>query len=283
MRGSWRHARTSTATLRLGCPADRNGASACHTVATWSPIASASSSIVGYNPHLTTPIGASSRVRNVGVDTTPSRNGSAIAFATARTRPLLRKLVPKRQHGRRLVGVRELLRESRKRALAGAAPPVDGLRWITDGSQQRRRADRGMQAAEQRAQEHQLRVAGVLVFVEQHRAEGAALAGRDLGELLGEVGRQRHLVGEVETFASPLRVAIRRNDRQQLASSRECAGDAGDVVMECFGAALRGRFRQRSEHCVDLLAERAHLFTADPMLGQTLRQVPAHRWSPCSA
>ena len=84
---------------------------------------------------------------------------------------------------------------------------------------------------EQCTQEHQLRVAGVLVFVKQHRPVGRPLGHRDLGELLGEVGRQCHLIGEVETLAPALCFVVRSDDRQQLASRGECAGYPGDVVV----------------------------------------------------
>ena len=111
-----------------------------------------------------------------------------------------------------------------------------------------------MKRAEQCTQEHKLCVAGVLVFVEQHSAIRRSLGCRDFGKQLGEIGRERHLIGEVETFAPPFGFVVGRHDRQQLATRSERSRHPSEVFVQVFGRSLGGRLRQRSEHGVQARA-----------------------------
>ena len=92
---------------------------------------------------------------------------------------------------------------------AGAAPAVDGLARV---------ADRGhrVPAAEQRPQQHQLGVAGVLVLVEQDDLVAGALGRSDLRVPAGDPGRQCHLVPVVEYLARRLGRRVPADQRQEL-------------------------------------------------------------------
>ena len=92
--------------------------------------------------------------------------------------------------GRRGVGPRERDVEGAHVAGTRTAPAVDRLERIAD------RGDR-VPAAEQPAQHDDLRVAGVLVLVEQHCAVARPLDRGDLVELRQRRG-QAHLVAEVD-------------------------------------------------------------------------------------
>ena len=104
---------------------------------------------------------------------------------------------------------REVGGEPAQVAGARAAPAVDGLARV---------ADRGhrVPAAEQRPQQHQLGVAGVLVLVEQHDLVAGALGRADLGVPAGDPGRQRHLVPVVEHLAGGLGRRVAADQRQKL-------------------------------------------------------------------
>ena len=92
---------------------------------------------------------------------------------------------------------------------AGAAPAVDRLARV---------ADRGhrVPAAEQRPQQHQLGVAGVLVLVEQDHLVAGALGRPDLRVPAGDPGRQRHLVAVVQHLARGLGRRVPADQRQKL-------------------------------------------------------------------
>ncbi len=92
---------------------------------------------------------------------------------------------------------------------ARAAPAVDGLARVPD---RRHR----MPAAEQRAQQHQLRVAGVLVLIEQDHLVTGPLGHPHLGVLAGDPGRQGHLIGVVKDLAGRLGRRVALDQRQQL-------------------------------------------------------------------
>ena len=96
---------------------------------------------------------------------------------------------------------------------AGAAPAVDRLARV---------ADRGhrVAAAEQRLEQHELRVAGVLVLVEQHDAVPRALDHADLGVLGGDPRGERELVAVVEHLTLGLGPLVGLDERQELLAYR---------------------------------------------------------------
>ena len=104
---------------------------------------------------------------------------------------------------------REVGGEPAQVAGARAAPAVDGLARV---------ADRGhrVPAAEQRPQQHQLGVAGVLVLVEQDHLVAGALGRADLGVPAGDPGRQRHLIPVVQHLARGLGRRVPADQRQKL-------------------------------------------------------------------
>ena len=104
---------------------------------------------------------------------------------------------------------REVGGEPAQVAGARAAPAVDGLARV---------ADRGhrVPAAEQRAQQHQLGVAGVLVLVEQDHLVAGPLGRADLGVPAGDPGRQRHLIAVVQHLAGGLGGRVPADQRQKL-------------------------------------------------------------------
>ena len=73
-----------------------------------------------------------------------------------------------------------------------------------------------MAAAEQRTQQHELRVAGVLVLIEQDDVVAAPFGQADLRMTGGDPGGQRHLVAVVEHLAGGLRRRVPGDQGQQL-------------------------------------------------------------------
>jgi hypothetical protein len=71
-------------------------------------------------------------------------------------------------------------------------------------------------AAEQRPQQHELRLAGVLVLVQQDHVVAAPLDQADLGVAGRDPGRQRHLVTVVEHLAGLLLGRVPGRQRQEL-------------------------------------------------------------------
>ena len=104
---------------------------------------------------------------------------------------------------------REVRGEPAQVARARAAPAVDGLARVAD------RGDR-VAAAEQRPQQDQLGVAGVLVLVEQHHLVAGPLGRADLRVPAGDPRRERHLVPVVEHLARRLGRGVPADQRQQL-------------------------------------------------------------------
>ena len=92
---------------------------------------------------------------------------------------------------------------------ARAAPAVDGLARVPDRGHR-------VPAAEQRAQQHELRVAGVLVLIEQDHLVAGPLGRPYLRVLAGDPGRQGHLIGVVKDLAARLGRRVPLDQRQQL-------------------------------------------------------------------
>ncbi len=111
--------------------------------------------------------------------------------------------------GRRAGSRGEVHGEPAEVARARAAPAVDRLARVAD------RGDR-VPVAEQGAQQHELRVAGVLVLVEQHHLVATALGGAHLRVPVGDPRGQCHLIPVVEYLASALRLGVAVHKRQQL-------------------------------------------------------------------
>ncbi len=104
------------------------------------------------------------------------------------------------------------------------APPVDRLPGVADRGH-------GMAAGEQRGEQDPLGLAGVLVLVEQHRAEPAALDLADLGVRPGDPGRDRHLVAVVHRAAVALERRVGAHHRQQRQPRLEQAKQVGHVLV----------------------------------------------------
>ena len=104
----------------------------------------------------------------------------------------------------------EVVAEALQVAGGRAAPAVDRLVRV---------ADRGhrVAGAVERAQQHELRVAGVLVLVEQDDAVLRPLPRAHVRHLARDPRGQRHLVAEVDRAELALAPRVRRHDRHQLA------------------------------------------------------------------
>ena len=95
----------------------------------------------------------------------------------------------------------EVPREAAQVARARAPPAVDRLTGVADGG------DR-VPAAEQRAQQHQLGMAGVLVFIEEHHLIAGPFGRSDLGMPVRDTRGQHHLVTVVDYLTDLLRRRI---------------------------------------------------------------------------
>ena len=87
----------------------------------------------------------------------------------------------------------ELGRETGEGRGARSAPAVDRLVGVADGSHR----DPAVPGREERPQQDELGLGGVLELIEQHDPESGPLAGPDVGEPHRQPGCQRHLVGKV--------------------------------------------------------------------------------------
>ena len=109
--------------------------------------------------HVTRPRSAGQARQSTGTSRAAARKGSAIRFATSRMRSPLRKLVDSWRTGAGRSGFSGKSTGKRDRLPALRPPPVDGLAGPPTAVT--------AAVAEQGLQQHQLGVAGVLVFVEQ--------------------------------------------------------------------------------------------------------------------
>ena len=128
--------------------------------------------------------------------------------------------------------LREVGGEADQVARAGAAPAVDGLAGVAD------RGDR-VAVSEQRPQQHELGVAGVLVLVEQHHLVAAAFDQADLGVALRDAGGQRDLVVVVHHLAVRLELGEPLQQREQLLAvvlGGEQVADGGGDLLQARGA-----------------------------------------------
>jgi hypothetical protein len=71
-------------------------------------------------------------------------------------------------------------------------------------------------AAEQRPQQNQLGMAGVLILIEQHDLVTGSLGRADLRVRHGDPGGQRHLIAVVDDFPGRLGRRVGHHQRQQL-------------------------------------------------------------------
>ena len=92
-------------------------------------------------------------------------------------------------------------REAEELPGAGAAETVDRLVGIAHRGQR-------VPAAEDRGEQHHLRVRGVLELVQQHHLELGAFPLRGLRDLLGDAGCQCHEVAVVQGAARGLRLRV---------------------------------------------------------------------------
>jgi hypothetical protein len=170
--------------------------------------------------------------------------------------------------GRHAIGDGEVGAEPHQVAGARAAPAVDRLVGVANRRDRRPvRADGVAGAgAEQRPQQHPLCVPGVLVLVEQHRPEGGPLGDADLGMGVGDPGRDRELVGEVDGALGPLARRERLHQRQQD-GALALHVDPALVLLRRFGPLpLRPRrVRQLVDHAVGVAADRVRV---DEVLAQ---------------
>ncbi len=123
----------------------------------------------------------------------------------------------------------EMCREAVEVRHRRTPPAVDRLARVTD------RRDR-VPAAEQADEHPPLRDAGVLVFVEQHHPGARPLGDADLGHLLGEAGRERHLVAEVDGVEIHLGGPVGAHQRRQLDAFSGHQGHLAQLVAVPLGA-----------------------------------------------
>ena len=128
----------------------------------------------------------------------------------------------------------EVSDETAQVAGAGAAPAVDRLAGVAD------RGDR-VAAAEQRLQQHQLGVAGVLVLIEEHDLVAGTLDRAHLGMAGSDPRRQRDLVAIVDHFPHGLGLCVGGHHRQQLLPGALAGGDPADPGRHLALEGLAGR------------------------------------------
>ena len=145
-----------------------------------------------------------------------------------------------------------MLTEAQQVADGCATPAVDCLTWVADSG------DRVRVLAVQRREQHTLRDAGVLVFVQEHRCEPQPLARTNLGCALRDPCGQRDLVAEVEQVQLRLALAVGLDHLQQLVAGAGCLGDVVQRV---------GRLRERGDFGDELRIDRPDVLGVGTVLG----------------
>ena len=182
-----------------------------------------------------------------------------MAPAAASTRPVLRKLVDRTSTGAGWASVSGKSARNRRRLPgAGPAPAVDRLARVAD------RGDR-VTPAEQRAQQHELGVAGVLVLVEQHDLVAAPLGRADLGVPGRDPGGDGHLVAVVDDLAGGLGPVEGGHQRQQLL--------AGPLAGDHLPGQRGHPAGQAGQALVQPAADAQHVLGGAQVLGQLSGQV----------
>ena len=171
-----------------------------------------------------------------------------------------------REHQRRL-GVDEVLAEAVQGGRARATPSVDRLVRVADGGDRHRRAG----GDEQRAQQLQLGLGGVLELVEQHRPEACPLGRPDLGHGRGDACRERDLVGEVHGIAAALELVVALDERQHGPPFAQHGDGVADLGRE--GAPLGDPARDALERRHDVVEVAGHVVDPDEVLGHLAGEV----------
>ena len=126
------------------------------------------------------------------------------------------------------VGVGEGPLEGRERRCARAAPAVDGLVRVADRGDGR--------AGEERAQELELGVRGVLELVEEDDAEALPFDRGDVGEGASQPRCEGHLVGEVHRVPRRLEVGVAARHVHGHAPGPQRGGHVAQVLGEGPGS-----------------------------------------------
>ena len=159
----------------------------------------------------------------------------------------------------RLVG--EVVGVGAERRRAGTAPAVDRLVRVADGGDPHRLA----RCDEQVLEQLQLRFAGVLELIQQHRLEPATFERADAREPAGQGSRQAHLVGEVERRPRMLELPVALDHRQHRATRpqrlQQIAIDGVLVLLQPGGLV---EVTQPGDERLDL---GAHLLGGEEVLG----------------
>ena len=147
-----------------------------------------------------------------------------------------------------------------------AAPAVDRLARVTYRGHR-------VSVPEQTRQHAALRDAGVLVFVEQHHRGLAAFGHSDLGGGLGQPGRQRDLVTEVDGVEIHLGGTVFIHQAGHLLAL-PCGGEhPAQVVAQTLAPRHPGQVGQRLLQVgAPGLVESAQLSRADQVLGELCLQ-----------
>ena len=118
--------------------------------------------------------------------------------------------------GRPPVAAAEPVGKGQDVARRRSAPAVDGLKRVADRGHRVAEAFARRTPGEQPAQHRRLRGRGVLVLIEQHHPEGGAQCRRDLRDLGGQPGGDRHLVGELHQPEPGLQGLVVQHQAGQL-------------------------------------------------------------------
>jgi hypothetical protein len=114
---------------------------------------------------------------------------------------------------------------------------------------------------------------GVLVFVEQHGAEANPLACADLRMVARQLGRDAHLIAEVEHGLAPLELGVALHQRQYRQPGPLAANHRLEVGAQ--RASLAWRWRSRDQRRDDGLGGFPQLFRLAQVLGKLPSQ-PEH-------